>query len=195
LRYLYTVRTNLGPIRDDVDVLWDLAAHDVSMMLGLVGDVPARVSASGQNYLRPRNADVAFGTLYFRKRRVIGHLHVSWLDPHKVRRLTVIGAKRMAVFDDVDTREPLRIYNRGVERDKVYGDFGQFQLMLRDGDIRAPHVAGAEPLRAECAHFIGCVKRRQRPLTDGGHGLAVVRVLEALSASLAGNGRPVRVRA
>ena len=194
LRYLYAVRTNFGPIRDDVNVLWDLAAHDVSIMLRLTGDVPARVSATGRGYVKAGNADVAFGTLYFRRRGVLGHFHVSWLDPHKVRRLTVIGTKRMALFDDVNTQEPLRLYNRGVLRDKVYGDFGQFQMMLRDGDIHVPHVAGDEPLLAECRHFLKCVRTRARPLTGGAHGLDVVRVVAALSASLKANGRPVAVR-
>lgn len=193
LRYLYSGRTNLGPIRDDVNVLWDLAPHDVSMMMYLTGDVPSEVSANGQSYLRRNTADVVFGTLYFRNKRVIGHLHVSWLDPHKVRKLTVIGSKKMAVFDDVSTQEPLRLYDRGVIKDKIYGDFGQFQLMLRDGDIHVPHVAVDEPLRAECSHFVECVRRQRTPLTDGLHGLRVVRVLEALSRSLRAKGHPVKV--
>jgi predicted dehydrogenase len=194
LRYLYSVRTNLGPIRDDVDVLWDLAAHDVSVMIHLAGGVPVSVTASGQNYIRGGIADVAFATLYFPRNRVIGHLQVSWLDPRKVRRLTVIGTKSMAEFDDVSTQEPLRVYDRGVDRDKVIGDFGQFHLMLRDGDIAIPRVAGGEPLKAECAHFVECARTGRKPVTDGNHGLAVVRVLEALSASLKSRGKPIRVR-
>jgi predicted dehydrogenase len=193
LRYLYSVRTNLGPIRDDVDVLWDLAAHDVSMMIHLAGGIPVSVTASGQNYIRKGIADVAFGTLFFPRNGVIGHLQVSWLDPRKVRKLTVIGTRRMAEFDDVSTQEPLRMYDRGVDRDKVIGDFGQFHLMLRDGDIAIPRVAGGEPLKTECARFIECVRTGRRPETDGEHGAAVVRVLEALGKSLKVHGRPVRV--
>ncbi len=193
LRYLYSVRTNLGPVRDDVNVLWDLAPHDVAMLLLLTGDEVTTVTASGQSYLRPGNADVAFGTLHFRRSKVIGHLQVSWLDPHKVRRLTVIGSKQMAVFDDINTQEPLRLYDRGVDRDKAFSDFGQFHLMLRDGDIHIPHVTVEEPLRAEAAHFIECVRTNRRPLTDGVFGLKVVKVLEALDRSLAARGRPVRV--
>lgn len=193
LRYLYSVRTNLGPIRGDVNVLWDLAPHDIAIQLMLTGAVPASVSATGQSYLRHGIADVAFGTLFFPRQRVIGHLQVSWLDPHKVRGLTVIGSRKMAVFDDVDTQTPLRLYDRGVMRDKVFDDFGQFHLMLRDGDIHIPRVAVEEPLRAECGHFLACVRRRRRPVTDGRFGLEVVRVLEALDRSLRGRGRPVRV--
>jgi predicted dehydrogenase len=195
VRYLYSTRTNLGPIRNDVNVLWDLAPHDVAMQLMLTDDIPTEVSATGQSYLRGRLADVAFGTLFFRRKKVIGHLQVSWLDPHKVRKLTVIGSRRMAVFDDVETQAPLRLFDRGVMRDKVFDDFGQFHLMLRDGDINIPHVPTEEPLRAEAAHFIECVQRRRRPLTDGRFGLTVVRVLEALDASLKAKGRPIRVRA
>jgi len=193
LRYLYSVRTNLGPIREDVDVLWDLAAHDVSMMIHLAGGIPVSVTASGQNYIRRGIADVAFGTLYFPRNGVIGHLQVSWLDPRKVRKLTVIGTRRMAEFDDVSTQEPLRMYDRGVDRDKVIGDFGQFHLMLRDGDIAIPRVAGGEPLKAECARFIECARTGKKPETDGEHGVAVVRVLEALGRSLRARGKPVRV--
>jgi len=195
LRYLYSVRTNLGPIRGDVNVLWDLAPHDVAIQLMLTGVVPTSVSATGQSYLRSGIADVGFGTLFFPRQRIIGHLQVSWLDPHKVRGLTVIGSRKMAVFDDVDTQTPLRLYDRGVMRDKVFDDFGQFHLMLRDGDIHIPRVAVEEPLRAECAHFLECVRKRRRPITDGQFGLDVVRVLEALDRSLRAHGRPVRVAA
>ena len=194
LRYLYSVRTNLGPIRGDVNVLWDLGSHDVSLFLHLTGDTPDRVTASGQSYLRPRIADVVFATIFFKRTKVICHLQVSWLDPHKVRRLTVIGTEKMAVLDDVNTQEPIRIFNRGVMRDKTYDDFGHFQLVLRDGDIGIPHISMDEPLRAECGHFLDCVRRRKRPLTSAEHGLAVVKVLEALGESLKKQGRPVNVR-
>jgi len=193
LRYLYSVRTNLGPIRSDVNVLWDLAAHDVSMMLHLVGESPQEVTASGQSYLRRDIADVGFGTLYFAKRKILGHLQVSWLDPHKVRKLTVIGADQMAEFDDVNTQEPIRLFNRGVLQDKIYDDFGHFQMVLRDGDINIPHVALDEPLRQECLHFLDCVRNGKRPLTDGRHGTEVVRVLAALDTSLKRKGAPVKV--
>jgi predicted dehydrogenase len=196
VRYMYSVRTNLGPIRDDVNVLWDLAAHDVAILAYLADEMPGEVSASGQSYLRPGIADVAFGTLYFRRRRAIGHFQSSWLDPHKVRQLTVIGSKRMAEFDDISTQEPLRVFDRGVDTEKKFsvGDFGQFQLMLRDGDIHIPHVAVEEPLRAQLGHFIECLRTGRSPRTDGRFGLAVVRTLEALDESLRHHGRPVKVR-
>ena len=194
IRYMYSVRTNLGPIRKDVNVLWDLAAHDVAILLLLAKDAPAEVTASGQSYLRGGIADVAFGTLYFQKRRTIGHFQVSWLDPHKVRQLTIIGSRRMAEFDDINTQEPLRIYDRGVDREKHFSDFGEFQLQLRDGDIHIPRVAVEEPLRVECAHFVECVRSGKTPRTDGRFGLAVVKVLEALDESLRHRGRPVKVR-
>jgi len=193
LRYIYSVRTNLGPIRGDVNVLWDLASHDVSLFLHLTGHKPDRVTAGGQSYLRAGIADVAFATLSFKRTKVICHLHVSWLDPHKVRSLTVIGTEKMAVFDDVNTQEPIRIFDQGVIRDKHYDDFGHFQLVLRDGDIGIPHVAMDEPLRAECNHFLECVRKRVRPVTSAEHGLEVVKVLEAMDESLRKRGRPVKV--
>ncbi len=193
LRYLHSVRTNFGPVRPDVNVLWDLAPHDVSLLVHLVRDRVAEVTASGRSCLRPGVVDVAFATLYFHRTRAIGHLHVSWLDPHKVRRLTLIGTRRMAVLDDVNTLEPLRYYDRGVAREKRYGDFGQFQLVLRDGDIVIPKVRMEEPLRAECEHFLACVRSGAKPRTDGEHGVEVVRVLAALDASLRARGAPRRV--
>jgi len=194
MRYMYCVRTNLGPIRDDVSVLWDLAAHDVSMMMHLVGEVPAEVTASGQSYLRRDIADVAFGTLFFKKRNIMGHLQVSWLDPHKVRSLTIIGTDKMAVFDDVNTQEPIRIFNRGVMQDKVYDDFGHFQMVLRDGDIMIPHVVLAEPLRAEAVHFLQCVRNNEKPVTGAEHGTDVVKVLLGLDESLRTRGKPVKIK-
>lgn len=194
LRYMYCVRTNLGPIRDDVNVLWDLAAHDASIMMNLVGEVPSEVTASGQSYLRRGIADVAFGTLFFRKRNIMGHLQVSWLDPHKMRILTIIGTDKMAVFDDVNTQEPIRIFNRGVMQDKVYDDFGHFQMVLRDGDISIPHVVLAEPLRSEANHFMQCIRNGEKPLTGIEHGTDVVRVLLALDESLRLHGKPVRIK-
>ncbi len=193
LRYMHAVRTNFGPVRKDVNVLWDLGSHDVSMLMTLTGDDPAEVTGSGQSYMRKGIRDVAFGTIYFRRHKVVGHVYSSWIDPNKMRRLTVVGSRQMAAFDDVNPQEPLRIFRQGVMREKQYGDFGQFQLMLRDGDIEIPHVKMEEPLRLECMHFIDCVRKRKTPRSDGVHGLRVVRVLEALDLSSERRGRPVSI--
>lgn len=193
LRYLHSVRTNFGPVRPDVNVIWDLAPHDVSLLLLLARDDVVEVTASGLSAVRRGAADVAFATLTFKRRNLVGHLHVSWLDPHKTRRLTAVGTKGMAVFDDVSTLEPLRYYDRGLLRDKPYGDFGQFQLVLRDGDITIPRLILTEPLRDECAHFLACARSGRTPETDGAHGLKVVHILESLDASFRARGRPVRI--
>lgn len=194
LRCMHAIRTNFGPVRKDVNVLWDLGSHDISMLMTLAGDEPAEVTGSGQSYMRRGIQDVSFGTIYFRRHKVVGHIYSSWIDPNKMRRLTVVGSRQMAAFDDVNPQEPLRIFRRGVMREKQYGDFGQFQLVLRDGDIEIPHIRMEEPLRLECSHFVDCVRRRRVPRSDGMHGLKVVRVLESLDASSLRRGRPVKIR-
>ena len=193
VRYLDSKRTNFGPVRDDVSVIWDLAPHDVSMLMELAGGRPLAVNATGRCILRKGSPDVVFGTLHFRRGGVVGHLQVSWLAPRKVRELAVVGSRGMAVFNDTNPQEPLRFYNRDVTRDKEYGDYGEFHLVLRDGAINIPHVRMEEPLKAELAHFIECVRRRARPATGGVHGAEVVAVLEAMERSLKLGGARVRV--
>ena len=193
IRYLDSKRTNFGPVREDVSVMWDLAPHDISMLMELAGGRPVAVNATGRCILRKGSPDVVFGTLYFRRGGVVGHLQVSWLAPRKVRELAVVGSRGMAVFNDTNPQEPLRFYNRDVMRDKEYGDYGEFQLVLRDGPINIPHVRMEEPLKAELVHFINCVRKRSRPETGAAHGAEVVAVLEAMDRSLKLGGSRVRV--
>jgi predicted dehydrogenase len=188
--YVQCTRTNLGPIRDDVNALWDLAPHDVSILLYLLGAAPVRVSATGATFFDNARHDVVFGTLVFPK-GAIGHIHVSWLDPRKVREITVVGSSKMLVFDDLNGVEPLRIYDRGISEVPSYRSFGEFQLVPRFGDITIPRVAAVEPLRAQCEHFLDCVEGRAQPRSSGEDGLRVIRVLTALQTSLDQNGLPV----
>jgi predicted dehydrogenase len=189
--YLYTERRNLGKVRHDENAMWSLAPHDISVVLYLLGEMPATVAAQGQSYLQPGIEDTVFLTLRFADGRM-AHSHVSWLDPHKVRRFTVVGSRRMAVFDDVEPAEKLRIYDKGVDRTPEYNSYGD-ALTLRFGDIYVPHIEMREPLRLECQHFLDCIERHRRPLSDGNNGLEVLRVLDALQTSLNREGGLVRL--
>jgi len=189
--YLYSERRNLGKVRHDENAMWSLAPHDIAVALYLLGEMPTAVSAHGQAYLQPSIEDTVFFTLRFADGR-LAHSHVSWLDPHKVRRLTVVGSRKMAVFDDVEPSEKLRIYDKGVDRMPEYDSYGD-ALTLRFGDIYVPHLEMQEPLRLECQHFVECVAHGRRPLSDGRNGLAVLRVLEGLQRSLDSEGSLVRL--
>jgi predicted dehydrogenase len=189
--YVYTERRNLGKVRKDENAMWSLAPHDISLALYLLGDMPVTVAAQGQAYLRPGIEDTVFFTLRFANGQLV-HSHVSWLDPHKVRRLTVVGSRQMAVFDDVEPAEKLRIYDKGVDRTPEYDSYGD-ALTLRFGDINVPRIEMQEPLRLECQHFLDCIKHGRLPLTDGRNGLQVLRVLDALQRSLDDNGRLVQL--
>lgn len=196
VQYLYLIRTNLGRIRTDVNVMWDLAPHDLSIVHYLLGSTPTRVSAKGQSYVLPGIEDVVFMLLEF-ENKVIASIHVSWLDPEKIRRVTVIGDKKMAVFDDLQALEKIRVLDRGVDynpsTEREFSDFGSFQLSYRYGDIWAPNVQLAEPLRNQCTHFIESIIDGAKPRTDGINGLKVVKVLEAAQRSLQEDGRFVTV--
>ena len=184
--YLYSQRLNLGTVREDENALWNFAPHDISSMLYLIGQEPIAVSANGQAYLRPGVEDIAFLTMRFAD-NTLAHIHVSWLDPHKTRRLTVVGDKQMAVFDDLEATEKLRIFDKGADRNLDYDSYAEY-ISLRTGDIRIPHIKMGEPLRIECQHFIDCVRNRNEPKSDGNDGLRVVRVLEAADRSLRSGG-------
>jgi predicted dehydrogenase len=186
--YLYTSRLNLGQVRRNENAMWSLAPHDISVALHLLGEEPEAVAAQGLTYLQPGIPDTVFLTLRFASGRA-AHVHVSWLDPHKVRRITVVGSQKMAVFDDVDSTEKLRIYDKGVQR-PAYDSYGD-SLSLRFGDISIPRIDMREPLRLECQHFIDCIVNGQTPLSDGRNGVQVLRVLEAGQQSLERGGEPV----
>ena len=195
VRYVYSQRVNLGKVRSDENALWSFAPHDLSVMLYLLGDEPVDVSARGQAFLQPGIEDVVFIYLRWADGRM-AHAHVSWLDPHKIRRFTVVGSKRMAMFDDMEPSEKVKVYDKGVDtKESAEGSFVDFARAhtVRQGDIWIPKLDGAEPLKLECQHFVECVRSRATPLTDGRDGLTVVKVLAAAQASLERQGVPVRL--
>jgi predicted dehydrogenase len=189
--YVYTSRVNLGRIRKEESALWSFATHDISVVDYLLGRQPEYVTASGQAYVRPGIHDVVFTTLHYSD-NVMAHLHVSWLDPHKIRKITVVGDKKMAVLDDMQATEKLRIYDKGVDFIPSYGDYAE-SLSIRVGDIYIPKIDMAEPLKVECQHFLDCITKGEKPLTDGVCGLQVLRVLEAAERSLNEQSRAIRV--
>ncbi|PIQ82844.1 MAG: oxidoreductase [Candidatus Omnitrophica bacterium CG11_big_fil_rev_8_21_14_0_20_64_10] len=180
--YLYSQRVNLGTIRTDENALWCFGPHDVSMALHLLGESPVRVQAFGHSFLRDGVVDVVFVWLSFASGRM-AQLHLSWLDPNKIRRLTLVGRRKMAVFDDMEPAEKLRIYDKGVS-EPIPGAGTVDALTLRFGEIQAPRLPAVEPLRIECAHFLGCIRSGQTPRSGGQEGLQVIRVLEAAQRSL-----------
>jgi predicted dehydrogenase len=179
LYYVYGNRVNLGKLRAEENALWSLGAHDVSVVLRLIGEEPVECSAHGESYVRGGVQDVVFCYLRFPSGQV-AHLHLSWLDPHKERRITVVGSKRMATFDDMRTEGKLTVYDKGFDEDA--SSWGEY--ITRAGESFSPRLANAEPLRLECQHFIDCIREGKTPRSDGQSGLRVVRVLEALQHSL-----------
>jgi predicted dehydrogenase len=191
--YLYSQRVNLGQVRPDENALWSFGPHDISVAIYLMGEAPESVSAQGHSYLQKGIEDVVFLVMRFRS-GVVAHAHLSWLDPHKERRLTVVGSQQMAVFDDMAPREKLRIYDKGISRPPEYGSYGE-SLAIREGDIWIPKVANAEPLNLELAHFVAVARGARPTRADAVDGVRVVRVLAAASRSLATGGAPVLVEA
>ena len=182
--YISSVRANLGLFQRDVNVTWDLATHDISIILNLMnGHEPEAVSCQGESHYGSGVEDVAMLTLRF-ERNVIAFIHVSWLDPDKIRRTTVVGSRKMLVYDDTAPQEKIRIYDKGVTAQKYYDTFGEFQFSYRYGDIQIPRIEEKEPLFCECEHFVNCIKSGQTPNTDGVNGARVVSVLEAANYSL-----------
>lgn len=187
--YIYSQRLNLGTVREDENALWNFAPHDISVILYLLGKEPVDISARGQSYLRDGVEDVVFVTLTFPDNSM-ANIQVSWLDPHKVRKLTIVGSNKMAVFDDLESNEKLKVYDKGAQLSSDYNTFAEY-IGLRFGDITIPYIQTGEPLRAECMHFLECIKNRTQPVSDGHDGLRVVRVLDAAQRSLKMNGAPV----
>lgn len=187
--YLHSQRVNLGQVRPDENALWSFGPHDISVALHLVEDAPVRVTAHGKDYLQRGIEDVVFVTLEFGS-GTLAHMHLSWLDPHKRRVTTVVGSKQMVVFDDMEPREKLRIYDKGVERPPAYGSYGE-SLSVREGDIAIPKIPNTEPLAAELRHFAAIVRDGATPRVPAADGTAVVRILEAADASLRAGGVPI----
>jgi predicted dehydrogenase len=196
--YIYSQRLNLGVVRSDINALWNLAPHDISIALRWLKKMPVRVDARGYTYLQPGIEDVVYLNMEFED-GVAVHVHVSWLDPGKVRRMTVVGSEKMIVYDDASTEAKIQLYDKGIDRrglDGSLGDFdsfGKFQLIQRAGDVLIPRIDFSEPLRSECQHFVECVAEGKKPLTDGENGLRVVKVLEAASRSLAAGGASIEL--
>ncbi|RKZ05686.1 gfo/Idh/MocA family oxidoreductase [bacterium] len=182
--YVYVNRVNLGLFREDCNVVWDLAPHDIAILNWLLDSTPVSLTAVGHSYVQPDIEDVAFVNLQY-PNKVMAHLHVSWLDPNKVRTITVVGSKKMLVYDDVSNTEKLRVYDKGVNVVMPHYDtFGEFQLSYRYGDIVLPRIEDSEPLRNEAEHFVDAILNDSTPRSDGHSGLEVVRTLEAACDSM-----------
>ena len=196
LFYVYSQRVNLGRIQNDVNALWSFAPHDLSIMYYWLAQEPVRVSARGFSFLNNKIEDVVFVTLEY-PGGIGAHLHLGWLDPRKVRLMTLVGSKKMLVYDDVSVDAKIQIYDKGiVELDHFLDSpetFAEFQFQIRQGDMVIPSLQFSEPLQLECRHFIECIREGRRPITDGWDGLRVVKVLEAAEKSIKQGGQPVEL--
>jgi predicted dehydrogenase len=180
IRYIYSNRLNLGQLRADENALWSLGAHDVSVVLHLAEEEPYELAARGESYMRQGIEDVVFCFLRFPS-GLAAHLHLSWLDPHKERRFTVVGSRRMATFDDMDLERKVTVYDKGFD-EAAGSSYGEY--ITRAGDIYSPRIPNREPLRLECEHFVACAREGRAPRSGGAAGLRVVRVLEGLQSAL-----------
>jgi predicted dehydrogenase len=192
LAYIDAVRVGLGLFHSVLNVLWDLAPHDVAIFLHLLDESPTSVSTRGIACIEPSIEDVAYMTLTFPS-GVLAHARMSWLDPCKTRRITVVGREKMVVYDDLESHEKLRIHDKSVEAVRRTDTFGEFQFAYHYGSVVSPYVRFDEPLRIECQHFVDCLTGRATPLTDGRNGVEVVRVIEAAQQSLRQGGIPVPI--
>ena len=190
--YVSTTRVNLGIFQEHVNVVWDLAPHDISILNYILDRMPESVATQASCSIRKNVEDVAFINLRY-PGNVLAHIHVSWLNPNKIRSTTVVGSKKMLVYDDISALEKIRIYDKGVTVTPHYDTFGEFNLSYRYGDILIPRLDDAEPLKVACQHFVDCVEKNVKPRSSGAHGLDAVRVLEAAVASIREGGRVIDV--
>jgi len=193
--YLYTQRLNLGQVRRDENALWSLAPHDISVLLELFTRRPVSVSAYGYSYIQKARGieDVIFMNFKFSDGKA-ANIHLSWLDPHKVRRITLVGSKKMVVFDDMEQTDKVKIFDKGVENSKGRQNSPLVSSMvLRVGEVHVPYLENIEPLKAECLHFIQCVEKNEEPHSNGESGLEVLKILHAASVSLKSGGKSVRL--
>ena len=190
--YMYSVRVNLGIVRQRENALQSLAPHDLSVALAFLQREPVAVAVHAQAYLQPDICDVAFSTIFFED-GALAHLHTSWLDPHKIRKITLVGSKKMVVIDEMTSAEKVRIYDKGVNPPGYVG-FAE-SMTTRVGDIHIPNIRMSEPLRMECAHFVDCIRTGKTPRTDARNGLAVVRLLDAAQKSLESGGAKIPISA
>ena len=186
--YVDAARLNLGLFQRDLNVLWDLAPHDISILLYILGRNPISVSAHGMPFVNEGIQDVVYMNMVFPD-NILAHIHVSWLDPCKVRRVTVVGSKKMVVYNDIESLEKIRVYDKGVEKPPYTDTFGDFQLSYRYGDVIIPNIRFSEPLQRECQHFLDCITNHSTPQSDGQVGLNVVKIIEAAQRSLNQNGK------
>lgn len=187
IQYIDAVRVSLGLFNSHLNVIWDLAPHDISILLHLLGEMPIGVAAQGTACVQEGIEDVAYMTLRFPD-NVLAHIRMSWLDPCKTRRITVVGSKKMVIYDDVEPQEKLKVYDKGVKAIRHTDTFGEFQFAYHYGDIVSPYIRFEEPLRTECAHFLDSIRQGKAPVTDGYNGLRVVEIVEAAQKSLRNGG-------
>jgi predicted dehydrogenase len=190
IRYINSRRLNLGLFQKDINVAWDLAPHDISIILYILGESPLVVNCQGNAHVTSGIEDVTNISLTFRQKR-FATIQSSWLEPRKVREMTIVGTRRMIVYDDLQTHEKIKIYDVRVERPPHYDTFADFHYSYHYGDSYIPHLKQEEPLKAECQHFLDCIEKGTQPLTGGNEGLELVRILEAASSSLKNYGAPV----
>jgi len=190
IRYINSRRLNLGLFQKDINVAWDLAPHDISIILHLLGESPLIVNCSGNAHVTPNIEDVTNMSFTFPGRR-FATIQSSWLEPRKIREMTIVGTRRMVVYDDLQTHEKIKVYDVRVDRPPHYNTFAEFQYSYHYGDIYIPHLEQKEPLQQVCMHFLECITRGTQPTTGGREGLELVRILEAASASLRAQGSPV----
>jgi predicted dehydrogenase len=193
IRYICARRLNLGLYQKDINVAWDLAPHDISIILHIMEEAPLSVNCRGSAHVTPGIEDVTSMWLSFSNDRT-AMIHSSWLDPRKTREMTIVGSKRMIVYDDIATIEKIKIYDARVERPPHYDTFGDFHYSYHYGDMHVPYLKQEEPLKSECQHFLDCIQEGISPLTDGKRGLELVRILEASSQSLKQGGSPISLR-
>ncbi|MBA2725897.1 MAG: Gfo/Idh/MocA family oxidoreductase [Actinobacteria bacterium] len=192
VRYIDAVRVGLGLFHPRLNVVWDLAPHDVSILIHILGEQPVAVTTQGLACVQDAVEDVAYMTLLFPS-GVLAHARMSWLDPCKTRRMTVVGERKMVVYDDLESHEKLKIYDKSVDAIRRTDTFGDFQFAYHYGSVFSPYIEFEEPLRVECRHFLECVSERKRPITDAYNGVDVVRVIEAAQQSLKDGGTPIAI--
>jgi len=190
--YISGARLNLGLFQKDINVVWDLAPHDLSILNYLLEIKPIDVQCTGVSHIREGIEDVALLMLRYPK-NIFAYLHMSWLDPCKVRRFVIVGSEKMLVYDDINPEEPLKIYDKGISKQPHYDTFGEFKLLYRFGDTYSPRVESKEPLKEECQHFLDCIKNSKTPRSDGESGLRVVELIEAAQKSLKNNGQREKI--
>jgi predicted dehydrogenase len=192
IRYISARRLNLGLFQKDINVAWDLAPHDISIIQYIIGESPVSVNCRGSAHITPGIEDVTTMCLSYNRQRT-AIIHSSWLDPRKVREMTIVGSRRMIVYDDVAPIEKLRIFDARVERPPHYDTFAEFHYAYHYGDMYVPYIKQEEPLKVECQHFLDCIRNGTKPFSSGEQGLELVQILEASSASLKRGGSPIEL--